>query len=93
MPSNTWSLVACTYDGSQICTFVFSGGSGTAVQACSQVDSVSVAATSNGVVIGGRYSTSDGVYNRLYGSLDSARMFDRALSASEICVGGGRTGC
>ena len=93
VPANTWSLVACTYDGSQICTIVLSGGSGAAEPVCEEVGSISVAPSSNGPVIGGRYSTTEGVFNHLYGSIDSARIFNRALSPSQICVGGGRSGC
>jgi|HubBroStandDraft_6_1064221.scaffolds.fasta_scaffold128578_2 hypothetical protein len=90
---NTWSLIACTYDGSQVCALLMSGGSGTAEQECEDVGAVNVGSASNGPVIGARYSTSEGMFNHLYGSLDSARIFNRALSASEICVGGGRSGC
>jgi hypothetical protein len=92
VPQNTWALVACTFDGSQVCSVATVGGSGQAAEPqCSDVTLAGVAST-NPVLVGARF---DGtmVFNHMFGSLDSARIFNRALSAAQICVGGGRTGC
>ncbi len=94
VPVNTWSLIACTYDGNNVCTLVLPGGSGDTAQLhCESGPTPATLETGsmNGPVIGGRY---DGeVYNRLYGSLDSARIFNRVLGQKDICTGGGRTNC
>jgi hypothetical protein len=94
VPLSTWSLVACTYDGNNVCTLVLPNGSGDSAELhCESGPDPATLVTggSNGPVIGGRYEGI--VYNRLYGSLDSARIFNRVLSQHDICVSGGRTNC
>ena len=93
VPLDEWSLVACTYDGTRACAFVATGGSGTGQQECLSLDIDLASTTDHGVMIGSRWDSTLGVFNHLYGSIDSARIFDHALSASQICLGGGRTGC
>jgi hypothetical protein len=94
VPVNAWSLIACTYDGNNVCTLVLPNGSGDSAQLhCESGPTPATLETgsTNGPVIGGRY---DGeVYNRLYGSLDSARIFNRVLGQKDICTAGGRTNC
>jgi hypothetical protein len=93
VPVNAWSLVACTYDGNQACAYVATGSAGGGSSQCKSLGIDLEANTEHGVMIGSRWSPTLGVFNHLYGSLDSVRIFDHALSASQLCVGGGRTGC
>ncbi|HEY1547086.1 MAG TPA: LamG-like jellyroll fold domain-containing protein, partial [Kofleriaceae bacterium] len=61
VPQNSWSLVACTYDGTHVCTLVLPGGSGDSAQLhCEDGPDPATLETgsTNGPVIGGRYDGS-----------------------------------
>ncbi|MDB4955987.1 MAG: putative transrane protein [Myxococcales bacterium] len=91
---NEWDLVACTYDGNQICSTLFRGGSGAGMQTCQSVQKTISTQSTNGITIGDVATPIVGITaDHFLGKLDSARMFTRALTVQQICLAGGRTGC
>jgi hypothetical protein len=92
VPVGTWTLVACTYDGSSVCTLAMPGGSGPAATPQCEPAPGPLIGGMYGPVIGAHFDGTE-TYTQLPGSMDSARIFNRVLTPQEICVGGGRTGC
>jgi hypothetical protein len=86
--ANEWDLIACTYDGAQVCTYSFRNGSLQANQACwSRSSTTATTGTRSSV---GSWADSN---MHFVGSLDQIRVYSRALSQQEICTAGGLTGC
>jgi hypothetical protein len=92
VPESEWTLTACTYDGTQLCGYVWPGGSGSTTPACTTMSPTLATAVGRGILIGARYDGEE-PYNHLIGGIDSARIFDHALTGQQICTGGGRSGC
>jgi hypothetical protein len=95
LPVGSWSLAACTYDGSNACAYVEAGSSGNNQKQCQGIEIGQLNGENvHGVVVGARWDTTgSAIDDHLIGSIDSVRIFDRALTETEICTGGGRTGC
>jgi hypothetical protein len=94
IPMNSWTLTGCTYDGTQVCGTVQTGPTGSKQTTCQGVSGTLSSAGQLGILIGSRWDSVDQtVYQHLIGSIDSARIFDRALTDTEICTEGGRSGC
>ena len=85
---NEWDVLACTYDGTNVCDYVFHGSSTTPNTTCTSIGSNDTASTA-GIAIGSATAGGD----HLAGKLDSALLFTRTLTASEICAAAGLTGC
>jgi|GEM_PF-2168548 len=75
LPLNTWTHVACTYNGSAFILFI------NGVQVSTVAGTGNITATSNPLRIGG----STALLNQYFaGLIDEVRIYNRALSASEI---------
>ena len=74
LTTNTWTHLASTYDGATLRLYVNSA------QVSSQLPSGPMATSTNPLQIGG-----DGIYGQYFqGTIDEVRVYNRALSASEI---------
>lgn len=87
--SNEWDLVACTYDGAQFCSYSFRNGSSVSESGCIPYTLSLDTNVGNGSSIG---EWVDG-NSHFTGTLDQVRVYSRALSAHELCVNGGLSGC
>ena len=93
IPLDDWSLVACTYDGANVCGYVFDATANTTQGSCSAISKTLDTGGDQGVSVGS-LNQGDATYvDHLAGKLDSARIFSRVLTQQEICIGGGLTGC
>lgn len=92
--ANEWDFVACTYDAPQLCTYVWRNGSATASKECGATDGdpLDLAGTI-GTAIGALFDSNDNPASRLAGSIDSIRVYGRALSETELCTSAGISGC
>jgi hypothetical protein len=91
---NEWSLVACTYDAPDLCMYTFKGGSSTPTVECGQTDGAAIDMTVNaGGTIGALFDSSNQPISKLAGSIDSIRVYGRALSESQLCTANGLSGC
>ncbi len=88
-----WDLVACTYDGANVCGFVFDPTAATSSSACMSINHTLDTSGMQGVSVGALNQGNATYDNHLAGKLDSARIFSRVLTTQEICVGGGLSGC
>lgn len=73
LPLNTWSHLAATYDGSTMVLYV------NGVQVASQAQTGTLSTSTDALTIGGDVAGEDWA-----GSIDEVRIYNRALSASEI---------
>ena len=74
LTTNTWTHVAGTYDGTTLRLYV------NGVQVGSQAKTGSMPVSANPLQIGG-----DSIYGQYFpGSIDEVRVYNRALSATEI---------
>ena len=91
---NEWDLVACTYDGAELCATVFRNGSANAMSGCMAWQKTVNMVPISGISIADLITpigSATGV--RLVGKLDSVRVFTRALTQQQLCLAGGITGC
>jgi hypothetical protein len=86
---NEWDLVACTYDGTNFCSYSFRGGDTDGQQACINynmtIDTNVRMGESVGEWVGGT--------SHLTGGIDQVRVYNRALDEHDLCVNGGLSGC
>ena len=83
-----WDLVACTYDGTQVCTFSFRNGSNHSETGCAGRSQTT--ATNGTTTSVGAWTSSQ---SHFIGSLDQVRIYNRALTEKQICQSGGLSGC
>src|SRR5258706_5680812 len=87
--SGEWDLVACTNDGAQLCSYSFRNGSKTPTVKClAYTQSIDT-----GIGLGTTVGEWAGGGSHFTGALDQVRVYNRALSASQLCVQGGLSGC
>ena len=92
LTANAWSLLACTWDGTQLCAYRWS--SPTSHEHFCHAPTIFPTATgSNGLAIG-HLSELGAAHSRLDGALDSVQIYDHGLTENQLCtlVGQG-TGC
>lgn len=88
---NQWNLVACTYNGSNLCGYAFQNGSASPQTEC---DSYTQSVDTNagyGTTIGAWAVPTSG--SQFIGSVDQVRVYARALSQQELCTAAGISGC
>jgi hypothetical protein len=91
---NEWSLVACTYDAPELCMYTFKGGSSNPTVECGETDGAAIDMSIDaGGTIGALFDTSNQPTSKLAGSVDSIRVYGRALSESQLCTANGLSGC
>jgi hypothetical protein len=92
--ANEWAFVACTYDAPTLCTYVFRNGSATASKDCGDTTGDPLDTSGNTeTAIGALVDTSNNLSSQLSGKLDAVRVYNRALSQTELCNSAGITGC
>jgi len=90
---NEWDLAWCSYDGASLCGGVYANGNPTSGQQdCTNVTTTLSTSSTHGIAIGS-IATTTGHTDHLAGKLDSARIFNRALTQQEVCTSGGISGC
>lgn len=88
---NEWDLVACTYDGANLCGFAFQNGSANPQTSCNGYNQSLDTDRGYGTTIGEWAVPTAG--SQFVGSLDQIRIYARALSRQELCTAGGLSGC
>jgi len=88
---NEWDLVACTYDGANLCGYAFQNGSATPQTSCNGYTQSLDTDRGYGTTIGEWAVPTAG--SQFNGSLDQIRIYARALSRQELCTAGGLSGC
>lgn len=86
--SNEWDLIACTFDGQHVCSYSLRNGSNVAVGGCGNFNQT--LATNGATTTVGQWA--NGV-STFAGQIDQVRIYNRVLSANEICQNGGLSGC
>lgn len=82
-----WYHVACTYDGNNLKVYVDGK-----VEGCKSIDR-SVNTLGSRAAIGANVTLSPTLVNRFVGTLDNVHVYNRALSAQEICDAWGYGSC
>jgi hypothetical protein len=91
---NEWSLVACTYDAPELCMYTFKNGSSNPDVECGDTDGEPLDMTVNaGGTIGALFDSSNQPASKLAGSIDSIRVYGRALTENQLCTANGLSGC
>jgi hypothetical protein len=96
VPIGTWSFLACTYQPPMLCSYVIHGDGGVADRSCGSTTDGAPMHTSSqvGVRVGNVADDPAGAFGvPLAGAVDGVRVYQRALSAAELCASGGATGC
>jgi hypothetical protein len=88
---NEWDLVACTYDGANLCGYAFPNGSASPAMACDAYTQSLDTNAGYGTTIGEWAVPTSG--SQFVGSLDQVRIYARALSRQELCTAAGLSGC
>jgi hypothetical protein len=89
-----WSLVACTYDAPELCMYTFKNGSSNPDVDCGATDGEPLDMSINaGGTIGALFDSSNQPSSKLAGSVDSIRVYGRALTESQLCNANGLSGC
>ena len=86
--ANEWDLIACTFDGQHLCSYSLRNGSTTASGGCGNFNQT--LATFGGTTTVGEWATGT---SHFVGQIDQVRIYNRVLSATEICQNGGLSGC
>lgn len=91
---NEWSLVACTYDAPELCMYTFKNGSSNPDVECGNTDGEPIDMSVNaGGTIGALFDSSNQPVSKLAGSVDSIRVYGRALTEGQLCQANGLAGC
>lgn len=92
LPASVWSMVACTWDGSQFCAYRWTSSSDHQ-KYCHHPTTLPASTGVQGLAIG-HLSTDGTPHDQLQGDVDSIHVYDHALSADQLCteVGEG-SGC
>jgi len=88
-----WDLVACTYDGTQLCAISFRNGSTSSQSACVGYNMTLDTGEPSGSAVAAWAASSTTLQSHLIGAIDQVRVWARALSTQEICTAGGLAGC
>jgi hypothetical protein len=88
---NEWDLVACTYDGANLCGYAFPNGSASPSTTCNEYTQSLDTSVGYGTTIGEWAIPTSG--SQFVGSLDQVRIYARALSHQELCTAAGLSGC
>lgn len=88
---NEWNLVACTYNGSNLCGYAFQNGSASPQTECSSFTQSLDTNAGYGTTIGAWAVPTSG--SQFIGSLDQVRVYARALTQQELCTAAGLNGC
>lgn len=92
--TNEWSLVACTYDAPELCMYTFKNGSSNPDVECGDTDGEPINMSVNaGGTIGALFDASNQPISKLAGSVDSIRVYGRALTENQLCTANGLSGC
>ena len=94
-PTNTneWDVVACTYDGSQLCAWTFQNGSSTAMGGCGPFSQSIDTNGGFGTTIASWAQTPIPPSSHFIGSIDQVRIYGRALTSQELCTAAGLANC
>ncbi|MBA2539067.1 MAG: LamG domain-containing protein [Deltaproteobacteria bacterium] len=91
---NEWSLVACTYDAPDLCMYTFKAGSSNPDVECGQTDGEPLdMSIDSGGTIGALFDNANQPTSKFAGSIDSIRVYSRALTETQLCTAGGLSGC
>jgi hypothetical protein len=92
LPAATWSFLACTWNGTELCAYRWS--SPTDHEGFCHVPAIAPSASGTQGLAIGHLSDGGNAHSRLDGALDSLLIFDRGLSQDQLCAVIGRgAGC
>ena len=92
LASNTWTLVACTWDGTNLCVSAATQGQPPSPSCASAPAGFSLPGDGGtSLYIGSRLAGGETPYDYLDGALDEVRIYSEKLSTSQICTEGGLT--
>ncbi len=84
LPVSTWSFVACTWDGSELCAYRWTSTT-SHEHFCHVAETPPSTTGSNGLAIG-HLSNNGAAHSRFDGELDSLQLYNRGLSADQLCA-------
>ena len=92
LTANAWSMLACTWDGTNLCAYRWTSPTSHAAN-CFEPGQSPAATGSHGLAIGS-LSSGGAPLDRLAGDLDSLHVYDRALATAGLCAAIGQpAGC
>ncbi len=92
LPTNAWSLLACTWDGNELCAVRWTSATDHE-RNCFQPEDLPASTGAHGLAIG-HLSTSGTAHDHFDGAVDSIHVFDHALTANQLCASAGQgSGC
>jgi hypothetical protein len=93
--TNEWAFAACTYENDELCAYSFRNGSATpSVQCGITTDGLPLDTGDGQGTIGALFDlTSGALMQHFIGSIDAVRVYNRALTESQLCDSAGLSGC
>jgi len=84
LPTGTWSFLACTWDGAQLCAYRWTA-TGSHEHFCHQPTLPPAAVGAQGLAIG-HLSNIGAAHSRFDGALDSVQIYDHSLGEDQLCA-------
>lgn len=84
LPTGTWSFLACTWDGSELCAYRWTTTSDNQ-RSCHSPSELPAATGQQGLAIG-HLSNNGEAHSRFDGALDSVQIYDHGLTEDQLCA-------
>jgi hypothetical protein len=84
LPVGVWQLMACTFDGVELCAWRWAGASDRE-RFCHDVSIQPAASGTNGLAVGHLSSSGAPLY-RFDGALESVQVYNRAMTEAQLCA-------
>lgn len=84
LPENTWTFLACTWDGTSFCAYRWTAP-GDSEEFCHQPELRPAATGAEGLAIG-HLSENGAPHSRFDGALDSVQIYDHGLTETQLCA-------
>jgi hypothetical protein len=92
LPTNQWSFLACTWDGSTLCAIRWTSPTDHE-RNCTMLGTPPAASGAHGLAIG-HLSTAGSPHDHFQGAIDSVHVFDHRLASDQLCTDVGQgSGC
>lgn len=84
LPENTWSFLACTWDGTEMCAWRWSADRDTE-RYCHAPTLAPQTSGAQGLAIG-HLSENGAAHSRFDGAMDSVQIYDRGMTETQLCA-------